>query len=332
MASITLVSGHDVTYHYQPDLLALLIDTIPLLCRSKKDVLQFFRSSGVGDELTRDLAAQLAHDRESVKKHQMTRTLLARLNEKGEAGLRERREVLRRVVMFEDFSSCWPEDQLKARGLVASVQKLVSLKDSVTRLQSEVEEARSRRRAAAEHEATQLRHRQAEREVVKADLFKLFSEANPWRRGKALEAVLNNLFRVHGVLVREAFTLTGSEGEGVVEQIDGVIELNGNLFLVEMKWWDQKMGPGDVSSHMIRVFSRRHVRGLLIAHPGFTDAAVLQCKESLQQAVFVLCELEEIVRLLNEDGGLREMLKAKVHAALLDKQPLFRGWLAQKAT
>ncbi len=326
------MSESDVTYQYQPDLLALLIDTIPLLCRSKKDVLQFFRSAGVSDQLTRDLAAQLAADRESVRKHQMTRTLLARLNEKGEAALRERREVLRRVVMFEDFSSCWPEDQLKARGLVASVQKLVSLKDSATRIQSEVEDARSRRRAAAEQEAKLIRERQAQREAVTSDLFKLFSETNPWRRGKALEAVLNELFRVHDVLVREAFTLTGTEGEGVVEQIDGVIELDGNLFLVEMKWWDQKMGPGDVSQHMVRVFSRRHVRGLLIAHPGFTEAAVLQCKGSLQQAVFVLCELEEIVRLLNEGGDLREMLKAKVHAALLDKQPLFRGWLVQKAT
>ena len=30
--------------------------------------------------------------------------------------------------------------------------------------------------------------------------------------------------------------LRGSEGEGVLEQIDGVIEFGGHLYLVEMKW------------------------------------------------------------------------------------------------
>jgi hypothetical protein len=32
----------DDPFHYPPELLSLLIDTIPLLCRSKQDVLTFF--------------------------------------------------------------------------------------------------------------------------------------------------------------------------------------------------------------------------------------------------------------------------------------------------
>ena len=266
----------DITYQFQPDLLALLIDAIPALCRSKRDVLQFFRSAGVGECYTQDLAMQLASNPESVKKHLITRTVLARLNEKGEAALRERREVLRRVVEFEDFTS---EDRLKAPGFVAQVQKLVNLKDSATKIQQEVEENRQKRRAEAEREARALQERQAPLDSIKGDFFRLFSDGNPWRRGKALEGVLNRFFSAHEILVREAFVLKGSEGEGIVEQIDGVIELDGDLFLVETKWWDKPLGRGDVSEHMIRVFNRRHVRGLFIAHPGFTDPAVLQCKE-----------------------------------------------------
>jgi hypothetical protein len=45
----------DDPYHYPPELLDLLIDTIPLLCRSKNDVLTFFRGSGVPEGLTLDL-------------------------------------------------------------------------------------------------------------------------------------------------------------------------------------------------------------------------------------------------------------------------------------
>jgi len=35
------------SFHYPPEILKLLIDTIPLLCRSKKDVLLFLEGAGV---------------------------------------------------------------------------------------------------------------------------------------------------------------------------------------------------------------------------------------------------------------------------------------------
>jgi len=56
---------------------------------------------------TRDLAAQSAAHRGSIKKDPIARTVLARLNEKGEAALREPREVLRRVVEL-DLACLWP--------------------------------------------------------------------------------------------------------------------------------------------------------------------------------------------------------------------------------
>ena len=55
----------------------------------------------------------------------MVRTTLTRLNERGEAALRERREILKRVTEFEDFSTCWPNDQLKAKGLVAEIRRVI---------------------------------------------------------------------------------------------------------------------------------------------------------------------------------------------------------------
>ncbi len=51
----------------------------------------------------------------------------------------------------------------------------------------------------------------------------------------------------------------------MVEQIDGVIELDGELNLVEIKWWSVPLGAGEVSHHLVRVFNRGHLRGIFIS-------------------------------------------------------------------
>jgi restriction system protein len=48
------------------------------------------------------------------------RQVLSNLNEMGDNGLKLRREVLKRVAGFDSFSSCYPDNQLKAKGAVAS--------------------------------------------------------------------------------------------------------------------------------------------------------------------------------------------------------------------
>ena len=103
-------------YHYPPELFQLLVDTIPRLCRSKKDVLLFFRGAGVRESMLRDLRQRLAEDASSINKFEMVRTLIARLNEAGDAALGERRVLLQRVHDFEDFSTCWENDRLEAQG------------------------------------------------------------------------------------------------------------------------------------------------------------------------------------------------------------------------
>lgn len=57
------------------------------------------------------------------------------------------------------------------------------------------------------------------------------------------------VFAAFGISVREAFELKGSEGEGVVEQIDGIVELDESIYLVEMKWLSETAGTGSVAQH-----------------------------------------------------------------------------------
>ncbi len=314
----------DVTFHYPPELLDLLVDTIPLLCRSKQGVIVFFQGAGVSETILQDLQRRVRSDPDEINKYEIARTVLVRLNQRGEAAIRERREILKRVTQFDSFASCWPADQLKAKGLIAEICQLVNVKDSFTRMNQEREREAQKRREEHDAKLEAIKQKRAQLQSIRADLTSLFTVNDPQRRGKMLEGVLNRLFRVAGISIREAFTLCGQDGEGIVEQIDGVVELDGNLYLVEIKWWNRPLGPGEVAQHLVRVFNRGHARGIFLSASDFTDAAVHMCRESLSKATVVLCHMEEIVRLLEMEGDLPELLRTKLRAAVIDKNPYHR--------
>ncbi len=311
----------DITFHYPPELLQLLVDAIPRLCRSKKDVLLFFQGAGVASEIQEDLKAKVEADRSAVNKFEIARTILTRLNEKGEPTLRVRREVLKRVVEFEEFSSCWPEDQLKAKGLVAEIRKVIDAKDAFTRMRLEKEKAQKKHSSAYLQKTRAQQERDSDLEQIRKGFSALFTMDNRRERGIELEGILNKYFKLEGILVREAFCRVGEEGAGIVEQIDGVIDLDGRLYLVEMKWLADRTDKGDVSAHLVNVFTRGDVGGIFISASDYTRGAIDVCKEALTKKAIALCTLEEISLLLESRGSLRAFLIEKVRAAVLDKVP-----------
>lgn len=325
---MSFAPGSDVhvVFHYPPEVLQNLKDLIPLLCRSKKDVISFFVGAGTPESVLGDVRKQVQTDRESISKYEIVRTILERLNARKETHLKELREVVRRVTEFEDFSTCWPSDQLKAKGLVAELRRIVEVKDSFTRMRIERDNEAKKAREESERKAQTARLRRENIQVISKDLFALFSEPDAHKRGKALEGVLNRLFDAYGMKVREAFTIKGNCGEGVIEQIDGVVEIDGDLCLVEMKWWNTPIGPGEVSPHIVRIFNRGlQVKGIFISYTHYTDGAISTCKDALAGgAVVALSTLQEIVSVLDrfEQGAdLRTVFRTKIHAALLDKKP-----------
>lgn len=108
----------DQDYHFQPDLFKLLVDGIPKLCRSKRDVLNFFRSCGMPSSSLDPLEERLRTQRDAIKKREIAETLLHEMNKAGDALLGVRRQLIKRIVEFDDFSSCYPDDQLAATGFV----------------------------------------------------------------------------------------------------------------------------------------------------------------------------------------------------------------------
>jgi restriction system protein len=314
----------DITYHYPPELLELLCDVIPVLVRSKPGVIDFFAGAGVPNKHLGDWKLKVKQDKNSVNKYEIARSVLRRLNDAGEPALTVRREIVKRVSEFEDFSSCWETDRLKAQGLVGQIQKLVNVKDTFTRINLEREKERKQHQAV--HTANlEAKQKEAEkRAAIKDSLYKLFGESDPWKRGKRLEGILNSLFAYAGFLVREAFTVKGDEGQGIVEQIDGAVELGGVLYIVEMKWWDKPIGRQEIAPHLVSVYGRGDVGGIFISYSGFSSAAIDDAKTGLTQKVFVLTELQEIIQVIDREGDVKAFFKEKIQRAKTDRNPFYK--------
>ena len=311
----------DPAFHFPPDLFEAVVSAVPLLVRAKRDVLTFFQGCGVSRTFLVNYEPWTAKDSGKSKYH-ITREVLVHVNELGDSGLRTRREILKRVSEFESYSSCWPDDQLKAQGAVALVAELTNKKDAFTRIQQERDRDRNqhREKRQAEHDKQQAK-RQA-REKIKNELFSLFSETDHHRRGRTLEGIVNRLFQLDNILIREAFTVTGGAGKGIIEQIDGAIEIGGRFYLVEMKWWNSPLGRGDVAPHLVSVMNRGGVGGIFISASGFHDSVMADYKQALTHVVVVLVELSEVVVLLERDMPLHDLLLPKIQAAALDRNPL----------
>jgi len=94
----------DTSYHYPPELLELLIETIPLLVRSKTGLLDFFQGAGTPLDDLADWRQKVRRDKNSVNKFQITRSVLCRLNDRHDATLAPRREIIKRVSEFETIA------------------------------------------------------------------------------------------------------------------------------------------------------------------------------------------------------------------------------------
>jgi hypothetical protein len=311
----------EITFHYPPELMNLLVDTIPLLNKGKNDLFLFFRGAGVAESLMQAPLDAWRANKDSIRKHEIVRQILTNLNAKGEGALRERREVLRRVVEFDNFSACWDNDRLKAKGLIAEVRQLVNVKDSFTRMKEERDSERQQHIRAKDAEIAAIQKKKSAISGLTGELFGLFKETDTQKRGKALEGILNRLFAVYGIRVRDAFTVRGSGREGVIEQIDGVIELDSHLYFVEVKWWDTPVGAPEIAQHMMRVFMRAEARAIIISASDFTAPAVSACRDALSHKVVTLCTLQEIVTVLEQEREVGQFLRSKVQATIMDRDP-----------
>jgi hypothetical protein len=312
----------DDRYHYPADVFNLIVDTIPLLCKSKKDVLLFLEGAGIHRDDLAAMALTIRTDRASVSKYDIVRDVMQKANKRGDSGLSARREIIKRVVEFEEFSTCWPKDVYKAKSNVGDLRKIVHAKDAFTRMQQERDTAYEENLSRARAEKAALIAKRGKVEQVRDRLNALFGmDTEPQKRGKLLESILNDLFRAYGIHVKEDFKRIEPMEGSVVEQIDGVIELDNQIYLVEMKWLKAPVGVNDFAPHMVRLFSRADARGIFISSTGYTAPVISECTNHLNNRTMILSSVKEFVMLLMSERDLVAMLRQKVRSALIDKKP-----------
>lgn len=312
-------------YHYPPDLFDLIVQTIPLLNRSKKAVLTFFNGAGVDPNVYKDISKIINSTPDSISKYEICRTILERINQNSEKFLRERRELLKRITEFEAFSTCWESDQLKAKGFVSEIQKVINVKDSFTRMRQEREQEHSLRKKEYKSKIDELNKQREKLEKIKQELYSLFLESNHQKRGKILESVLNSYFKVYQILIKEDFKRLGESGEGIIEQIDGIIEIDNQIYLAEMKWKKDPNNSDDIFSHLGRIYHRANAHGIFISASGYTPSGLTAAKEALiKNALLILMDLEEFVKVIEGEIDFRNYLRDKIKAAIIEKDPYKR--------
>ncbi len=101
------------------------------------------------------------------------------------------------------------------------------------------------------------------RKALTHELVRLSSLA-PQPRGYAFESFLQNLFESFELAPRDAFRLVG-------EQIDGSFQFQGETYLVEATWRNERVGQEELLSFSGKVTGKaKWSRGLFISYAGFT--------------------------------------------------------------
>ena len=309
VAGEAVVVGHAGAYHFTPDILKLAVEALSRLNSGKLDVVVWLRSAGVPEGMLQTWEAKIRADRDSVRKVELARDVLCKLNEGGDRYLAQRREVLKRLVETEDFSTCWPEDRLPAQGLVARLREVVNVKDSFTRMALEREREAKQEREKRDAELARAAEKRRQLDEVRRGLAELISsDATAQERGRQFERLLTRLFELSGIQASEPFRTHD-------EQIDGAVYFDSHLYLVEARWWRHRLQYRDVADLYIKLANRpRGTRGLCVSASDFTDGCVRECSSpQLPLAVFVT--LEDIVLSLESGRPLVDLLRRKVEIA-----------------
>ncbi|MDD2978860.1 MAG: restriction endonuclease [Hespellia sp.] len=308
-------------FHYPPDLFNLLVDTIPRLNRSKKDLLIFFQNVGVPVENLQSYYSLLSTNRSQFKKYDVTRDILTALNQQSDKMLGVRRKLLQRVIEFETFDICYPNDKDRAKANVSDIKKMVQLKDTVTKYENYLSKEQNEKIKSQQEKVNRIKKSKEHFEELWNNFNLLFRIQNPQERGKKLEKVLNELFAYFQIGVKEDFVIYDEEIRKNYEQIDGVIEINHYLTLLEMKWEKSAIGADKVARFMSRLLVRKNVDGIIISYSSFAETAILTAKEALAVSVLALVELKDIFDVLNQKKDLSDFFSELIKNVKLYKNP-----------
>jgi hypothetical protein len=113
------------------------------------------------------------------------------------------------------------------------------------------------------------------------DAFAKSLTMTPQKRGYALEKIFVDLMRISGIQVEEPFRIVG-------EQLDGAIKYDGHYYLIELKWFADKLEPKHIGSFYFKIEGKLGARGIAIAMNGYTSGVVESISKGKELKVLLL--------------------------------------------
>ena len=130
----------------------------------------------------------------------------------------------------------------------------------------------------------------------------------PTPRGYAFESFLSDFFDAFSLAPRGAFRLVG-------EQIDGSFECRQEVYLLEAKWQNDRVGDRELLALNARVDRKsKWARGLFVSYAGFSDVGLEAFQQTKDKCV-VGCEGQDLWETLNRRIDFAEVIRRKVRAA-----------------
>ena len=130
----------------------------------------------------------------------------------------------------------------------------------------------------------------------------------PQERGYTFEKFLNTLFNTFDMKARSPFRLVG-------EQIDGSIEFEGNIYLIEAKWQNALVGNADLLVLHGKVDGKATwSRGIFICYSGFTQEG-LEAFSKGRPTNLIAVTGQDLYFILESGMPLDQMIRLKARLA-----------------
>jgi hypothetical protein len=146
-----------------------------------------------------------------------------------------------------------------------------------------------------------------------------------FKRGEILVDVANRMFALGDVSVSRPLAKRTDESGKRLEQIEGVIELDDNRYLVEIRWDDKAVGLSEIQKQIASLSSDENadVSGVLfVSFSGFTEQAIDAAKKAISaDDLVMLSTLSDFVHVLEGEGNVDAFLSTRIQTALVDKNP-----------
>jgi restriction endonuclease Mrr len=212
--------------------------------------------------------------------------------------------LMEEVSAFSDFShlSRLEDGKEKAARAKSAVSALKTHYDAHAALVADrvsVERRRKEEKAKAERRAALTEHL----ESLRTSYVELLALPSAQARGYRLQHLLSELFSLFDLDPKASFAIEG-------EQIDGAFSFENADYLLEAKWQQDPVEPGDLRNFDGVIKSKlKTTLGLFVAINGFTDAAAKT--HSRVGASMVLMDGEDLYAILDGRIGLPEVLHRK---------------------